>query len=312
MIPMQKVSMEHKGDVKNGAAVLSSSASVSVAGDRAVCLRNAAGDLALVSPYGAQVLSWFTSTGGEMLYCSPHAPARQGQAIRGGVPVCFPQFSKCGPFPALAKHGFARTTLWNLDGPPSEGAECAVASVRYALQDTAKTLLFWPHSFALELQINLGPGWLELQLKVMNTGSSTFEFTAALHTYLATADVAQASVHGLEGITFKDATKHNTTATQTSDALLCLGELDRVYMDTPRSLQLQQNGRTRLQVEQQGFADTVVWNPGAAKATALGDMPASDWARMLCIEAAQIEHPVQLKPGEAWRGAQRMVQSTAK
>ena len=294
------------------AATLFPATGAGVAAEGMVGLRNAAGDVAMVSPYGGQVLSWCIAAGNEQLYCSPQAVAGKGRAIRGGMPVCFPQFANCGPVANLAKHGFARTSIWQLAGELITGSGCETASARLVLQDSALTLAAWPYGFALELQIKLGSGWLELQLQVMNTGSSAFDFTAALHTYLATADVRQAALCGLEGITYADALKQNETATQAYPALQFVGELDRVYHGTPRSLQLQQSGQPHLRIEQQGFADTVVWNPGPAKAAALGDMPADDWTRMLCIEAAQVKTPVQLQPGNMWRGAQRLIRKTHK
>ena len=56
-------------------------------------------------------------------------------------------------------------------------------------------------------------------------------------------------------------------------------------------------------VQQQGFTDAVLWNPGPAKAARLGDMPPDDWTRMVCIEAA-VARPVL--PGHTWHGAQRL------
>lgn len=283
-----------------------------VAAEGMVGLRNAAGDVATVSLYGGQVLSWCTASGGEQLYRSPNAIAGQGRPIRGGVPVCFPQFANCGSVVNLSKHGFARTSIWQLAGELVTGPEAETATARLVLQDSPLTRTLWPFRFALELQITLGTDWIELQLQVTNTGASAFDFTAALHTYLVTADVRQAAVYGLEDITYADALKQNETATQADTTLPFVGELDRIYFDTPRVLQLQQSGRLPLCIEQQGFADTVVWNPGPAKAAALGDMPAADWTRMLCIEAAQVKTPVQLHPGEMWRGAQRLIRKMHK
>ena len=248
------------------AAALLAATAAGTTAEGLVGLRNAAGDVATVSLYGGQVLSWCTVTGGEQLYCSPQAVAGQGKAIRGGVPVCFPQFANCGSVVNLAKHGFARTSMWQLAGELVTGPDCETASARLVLHDSALTLAAWPYSFALELQITLGSGWLELQLQVTNTGAAAFDFTAALHTYLATADVRQAALYGLEGIAYADALKQNETATQTDSALQFVGELDRVYLGTPRALQLQQSGQPHLHIEQQGFADTVVWTPGPATA----------------------------------------------
>lgn len=294
------------------AATQFSAAGASAPAEGMVHLRNAAGNAATVSLYGGQVLSWCTAGRGEQLYRSPQAVAGQGRAIRGGVPVCFPQFANCGPVANLSKHGFARTSAWQLAGDLVTGPQAETATARFLLQDSLITRAVWPYGFALELQITLGSGWLELQLQVMNTGASAFDFTAALHTYMATADVRQAAVYGLEGIAYADALKQNQTATQTDTALQFVGELDRVYLDTPRALQLQQSGQPHVRIEQQGFADTVVWNPGAAKAATLGDMPAADWTRMLCVEAAQVKTPVQLQPGDMWQGAQRLIHITHK
>ena len=294
------------------AATLFAAAGAGTVAEGMVGLRNAAGDTATVSLYGGQVLSWCTAAGGERLYCSPQAVAGQGRAIRGGVPVCFPQFANCGSVVNLAKHGFARTSMWQLVDELITGPDCETASARFVLQDSALTLAAWPFSFALELQITLGSGGLQLQLQVTNTGTAAFGFTAALHTYLATADVRQAALCGLEGITYADALKQNETATQADAALQFVGELDRIYHGTPHALQLQQSGQPHLRIEQQGFADTVVWNPGPAKAAALSDMPADDWTRMLCIEAAQVKTPVQLQPGNMWQGGQRLIHKTHK
>ena len=285
-----------------------------------VRLRNAAGDTAMVSLYGAQVLSWCTAAGGEQLYCSPHLTsaaglaevASQGRALRGGVPVCFPQFSDRGPLP---KHGLVRTQVWRLTDAPhpaGTGDTNNAVSARFTFTDSEATRAVWPHPFALALQVVLGTSTLELRLQVTNTGASALAFTAALHTYLAVPDIRHTRLVGLAGTTYADALAHLTTAVQGNAALHIEDELDRVYLDTPAELTLNATALTRLHIAQQGFTDTVVWNPGPAKAATLGDMPAADWTRMLCIEAAAVQHPVQLPPGAIWQGSQRFeVQQTA-
>jgi glucose-6-phosphate 1-epimerase len=267
-----------------------------------VHLCNAAGDTAKVSLYGAQVLSWIPAAGGEQLYCSP-MPVVPGHAIRGGVPVCFPQFANYGP---LAKHGFARTSVWQLRGEPVTGIDAPVASATFSLQDSLLTQAQWPFGFALVLQVRLGKGFVEWSLQVANTGAKAFDFTAALHTYLAVADVQQVAVRGLASVPYLDATQQNTKAINPAPLLYIADETDRVYLAPPPSLGILHSGLPHMRIDQEGFADTVIWNPGPAKAAALGDMPAADWRRMLCVEAAQVAHPVHLLPGTQWQGTQRL------
>lgn len=266
--------------------------------ERAIRLRNVVGDSAVVSLYGGQLLSWCTADGGEQFYCSPQSVAGRGGAIRGGVPVCFPQFANRGP---LGKHGFARTSTWERAGDalPADSA-CLT------LRDSKFTRSVWPHGFELRLQVVLGAGWLETGLQVLNTGDTSFEFTAALHTYLAVADVRRATLHGLANAPFLDSLHDGARSIGLSAPLEFAGELDRIYLKPPAALELHGRRGPCLRIEQQGFADTVIWNPGPAKAAALGDMPAADWTRMLCIEAAQVETPACLAPGELWQGVQRL------
>lgn len=264
-----------------------------------VALRNAGGDEASVSLHGAQLLSWRSASEGEQVYTSPLSRSAPGKAVRGGTPICFPQFSDRGPLP---KHGFARTRRWELVTPHAPHAQ--VAEARFQLDSTMTTTI-WQHAFCLVLVVRLGPGWLELHLQAANTGRTAFDFTGALHTYLALADVRQARLRGLAGSSYEDNLEGLALRVDPEDPLTFAGGIDRVYRQTPASVRLEGGGPARRLV-QQGFVDTVVWNPGPDKVGSLGDMPQDDWPRMLCVEAAVVHKPVRLAPGKTWRGMQRI------
>jgi glucose-6-phosphate 1-epimerase len=68
---------------------------------------------------------------------------------------------------------------------------------------------------------------------------------------------------------------------------------------------LREPGRS-LSIEQSGFPDAVVWNPGESGVARRADFHTGDERRMLCVEAAAVGRPVTLKPGETWEGAQRI------
>ncbi|MCJ0765015.1 D-hexose-6-phosphate mutarotase [Variovorax terrae] len=257
-------------------------------------------DSVRVALHGAQVLSW-VAHGAERLYLSPRAVFDGHGAIRGGVPVCFPQFNDRGPLP---KHGFARNQRWALAAEPGGSAPDALRAV-FRLQDSPASRALWPHAFTLELELLLHPGRLDLVLTVHNTGAQALAFTAALHTYLGVAQVAAAEVQGLDGAACWDALSGERSLQR--GAIAFAGEFDRVYAAAAAPLRLAQPGIAPLEIAQSAsWAQTVVWNPGALKNASLADMPADGYQHMVCIEAAQVESPIALAAGAQWQGWQRL------
>lgn len=257
------------------------------------------GDRAIVALQGAQVLSWTTGDGVERLFLSPQAVLDGHTAIRGGVPICFPQFNQRGPLP---KHGFARNRTWE-PVPEASGPGMAVL----ALRDDEESRRLWPHAFNARLEVALRPGSLTVAFFVENTGAEPLEFTLALHNYLRTSDIAQARLHGLGGLPFWDSV-HDThpAPLAAGKALTFDSETDRVYQAAAMPLVLE-DGLGRLSIAQDPvFGQTVVWNPGAELSARLADMPDDGYRHMLCVEAAEIDTPVRLSPGETWSGAQQL------
>lgn len=255
------------------------------------------GDRVVVAQQGAHILSWVAG-GRERLYLSPQSAVDGQTAIRGGIPVCFPQFNMRGDLP---KHGFARNLPWMAHPPhlAADGAHLALG-----LNDGAATRQWWAQAFEARLLIELTPGALQVELAVRNTDTRPLEFTGALHTYFAVGDVAQARLLGLGGRAEWDAVAdlHGTAAPE----LRFVGEFDRVYSAAPQGYELL-DGPHALGIEQDmDWAQTVVWNPGADKCAALADMPADGWQHMLCVEAAQVYEPIRIAPGDFWQGAQRL------
>ncbi len=258
-------------------------------------LVHTSGASAVVHPHGAHVTSWIPAGGGEALFVSRAAKFQPGTAIRGGVPVIFPQFGTLGPLP---KHGFARTERWHtVDWLPSRAV--------FGLRDSERTREVWPHAFRAELAVEVEERRLSIRLSVTNTQAAPFSFTAALHTYLRVADVGRAAVAGLQGLSYRDAHAGDETRVERERELRVDGELDRVYMDVPAELRVRDEAGGRiLRLRSEGFSDAVVWNPGADGAAALPDMQPGEEREMLCVEAAEVAVPVFLGPGVTWRGAQ--------
>ena len=239
------------------------------------------GAQATVTLYGAHLVSWQGSDGRERLFCSAQSSLDGSRAIRGGVPVIFPQFAARG---AGMRHGFARVSTWRvLDSGLDEGWAFAVFALESA--DLAPGhAAAWPHGFALQLRVAIRANELTMTFDVRNTGAGAFPFAAALHTYYLVDDIGSIRIDGVA-----------------AEELVITDKFDQVYEGVAPRLALVDGGVV-LTLRQEGFTDAVVWNPGAADAAALADMADEEYRRFVCIEPALLDGPV-LEPGEAWRGA---------
>lgn len=246
--------------------------------------------------YGAHVTRWRTAEGWERLFVSRNAELRAGAAIRGGVPVIFPQFAGLGP---LSKHGFARTALWRAGRGEAN-------QLSFSCSDTAATRALWPHAFTAQYLVTLEPDALVMELFVQNCDSHPFSFTAALHTYLRVADIAEVALSGLQGLRYRDSAAGDVMAEESSERLHINGEVDRIYFDCRQPVTVHETGQRDVRCSAEGFPDVVIWNPGPVKSTALSDMEPDGYRHMVCVEAAVIARPVMLQPGERWSGIQRL------
>ena len=223
--------------------------------------------------HGGQVMTWTPARGSrDQLWTSPLATCGPGLAVRGGVPVIFPQFSGRGPLP---RHGFARDRAWQVG--TSAGADGARVVARF--EDDEQTRSIWPHGFTLVLTaVALGDA-LRLAVEVRNRGTTPFSFAVALHAYLRVRDAGRADVHGLAG-------------------LPAAGPRDVAVRGVPGPVTLNDpDGGGDVTLTLDGFDDLVVWNPGVGAEPS--DVPGGHAAHFVCLEPARLD-PVPLGPGEVW------------
>ena len=179
-------------DVGAAGAALATHSEELFQGQRCHRLTLTNGDSVLVAQHGAHVISWLHG-GRERLFLSPNSVWDGHTAIRGGIPVCFPQFNQRGDLP---KHGFVRNLPWALlAAEPGD----APSSLSFGLSANDSTRAMWPAEFEARLRVDLLPEQLCVTLEVRNLGTQALQFTGALHSYLAVSDIAQVHLAGLGG-----------------------------------------------------------------------------------------------------------------
>ncbi|WP_445620980.1 D-hexose-6-phosphate mutarotase [Kushneria sp. Sum13] len=230
------------------------------------------GHLLHYAPAGERGWLWTTST--------PKAPP---EALRGGVPLCWPWFGEPedgkGPM-----HGLARTANWRIDAVDEdvEGGVEIHLSPEERLHDT----------LAPRLVIHANAQRLAMELVTEHIGETPIRLTQALHAYFAVPDTHQCRIEGLGGARYLDKLADYSEAEQTG-VLGIRGALDRIHHSS-RPLVLD-DGHRRLRIAKQGSDSTVVWHPGDKLPS---DIPERERLNFICIEPACTRlDPVWLAPG---------------
>lgn len=268
-----------------------------------VVLRDPRGSTAEVYLYGAHVTSWKNDHGEELLFVSSKAIFKPPKAIRGGIPICFPQFGSHG---SLEQHGFARNRFWSIDTDPPPFPTNSKSFIDLILKPSEEDMQKWPHSYEFRLRVALGTGGdLMLTSRIRNTNADgkPFTFTFAYHTYFSVSDISEVRVECLETLDYLDNLQNKERFTEQGDALTFESEVDKIYLSTPTKIAILDHEKKRTFVlRKDGLPDAVVWNPWDKKAKTMADFGDDEYKHMLCVEAAVVEKPITLKPGEEWKG----------
>lgn len=245
--------------------------------------------------HGAQVTSWKPAGSAEVLFLSTKSRWQEGQAIRGGIPICFPWFRAKADDPKAPAHGFVRTKSWELESIAEDKSGVRVTMVT---ESDAQTRRLWAGEFRLVHVVTFGSE-LVLELTCTNTGKTDLRFEEALHTYNRVADVADVRLQGLDKLHFLDNTESNAAKIQQGDVRIA-SATDNAFLGTQNGVDLiDPESHRHIRLHKSKSLTTVVWNPwrdGAARLTDLGD---GEWRQFLCVEASNIlAASVSLAPGE--------------
>ena len=228
-----------------------------------------------------------------LLWLSETARFERSKAIRGGIPVCWPWFGAHPEDDSLPNHGFARTSIWHVEAISAH--DDGSTTILLELRDDEATRRLWPHRFSLQLAVTVADT-LTVSLTTKNLDTVPFTVSAALHTYFAISDIEKVKINGLERCRYFDQLDGGTK--EQKDAVTVEEETDRIYLDTPKQLELHDQGRTVV-IAQEGSKSCIVWNPWIEKTKRFDDMPDEAYRSMLCIETANVLDDARtLLPGE--------------
>lgn len=264
-----------------------------------ICIDNAHAR-AEVCGHGGQVLSYRpVDEPTDLLFVSEHAYFAPNQAIKGGVPVCWPWF---GPDPEARgrpDHGFVRNRPWQLLA--TESMVDGATRVRLGIRDDDETRALWPWPFALEIEITVG-ATLSIALISHNSGDTPMPITQGLHAYFRVGDVRRAQVLGLAGYEYIDKVGE-TARRQQSGPINFDGPVNRIYVDTADELIVDDPALDRrIHIERGNSRSAVVWNPWIEQSRSMADFGDEEYLNMVCVETTNTaDDPIEIAPGATWR-----------
>lgn len=282
---------------------------------------------------GAQVTRFQPHGGLPLLFLSDACTYQSGQALRGGIPICWPWFGQLDKNPESVQqavsflpaegspfaegssstaessppaHGFVRERDWSVTSIRTPADDLTIIDLSYHVKDEP----LWPFDTVLSYRIAIGKT-LSVSLHVRNQSDKTFTYSGALHSYLSVNDIAQVRVSGLDACHYYDALESdddgNWLLKKQEGDIQFSQEIDRVYQTQGDPIRVHNSDASNIQLNTiqlttTGSDSAVVWTPWLDKARTLSQFNASDYTRMLCIETANAaDDVVTLAPDASHR-----------
>ena len=160
--------------------------------DDFVTIGNANGT-AVVSPFGATVVSYVPSGESDVFFRSEGFDLTSRAFPHGGMPIAWPWFGrKIGSTAAEDLHGFSRLFRWRV-------CERAASRLVLSLTSDEKTRALSDFDFRLTATFEMRDG-LSVALRVENAGTKPLPFGAGYHPFFRVSDNARMRVSGLDGL----------------------------------------------------------------------------------------------------------------
>ena len=253
---------------------------------------------ARITLFGAQILSFKPTGTQDVLWVSDNANFKEGKAIRGGIPVCFPWFGPHQTDNTKPQHGFARTSNWQVLAVQqlADGA----TDVQLMLEQSEASLSLWPLPFKAVINFIVSNS-LQVIFSVSNTGTTSFQYSDALHTYFNISDIAAIILDGFDNTPYYEAFGDKLL----HQANTCIHpgiENNRRYIQhTGKAIITDPGYNRKIVIKKANSKVTVVWNPGPVTSKSFADMSPDAYKNFICIEPANA-YPgidmIDLAPGE--------------
>lgn len=266
---------------------------------------------------GAQISRFNRKQQDPILFLSRQCSYKQGQPLRGGIPICWPWFGqlkknnekitcqyKDSSIDSIPAHGLVRDINWKVDSIETPSHDVTVVELSLDLNtklidenNNSASKTVWPFLTRLRYKVEIGEK-LTATLTVSNQDNQEFSYSAALHSYFSVDHINNVIISGFSKTTYVDALDAWKEKKQIDD-IAFNKEVDRIYKSAPEEIVLSDRNRS-IALTSKGSKSTIVWNPWIEKSQRLSQFADDEYQSMVCIETANaLDDIIRLKPGEA-------------
>ncbi|MBL4941811.1 MAG: D-hexose-6-phosphate mutarotase [Colwellia sp.] len=239
---------------------------------------------ATISLYGGQVLSWQPQGQQEVFWLSNDANYKQGKAIRGGIPLCWPWF---GAHPndnenKAGNHGFAREQLWQCEKININEQGIEICLVWQGENMNA----LWPFACQLTQVLFFGQSFKQTLIMQNLSGNDAY-YTGALHSYFSVSSPKNIKVAALELASFDDKLTGQLCSPQVLEN--GVGPIDRIYHTDHVMTIIDSQWQRVIELQTKNTQQWVFWNPGVNLANNMADIHHGGEQEFVCLEAANTQ-----------------------
>lgn len=225
---------------------------------------------ALISLQGAHLFSWQPKNQQkDVLWLSEVEPFKLGNAIRGGIPICYPWFGgKKNP-----AHGYARNTLWKL------------TDYKIETQKVRLEFCLFSENHIIEAKISME---FYEDCKLTFTQYCQEPAEIALHSYFNIANIENIEVSGLPTTCFNSLIQQQENVpsprkiTENVDCIYKIPDLEEHQINDDIFNRC-------IKITHQNATETVLWNPWHKE---MSGMNKEGYKTMVCVETARISKKI--------------------
>jgi len=236
---------------------------------------------------GAHVTEYTPVNQQNLLFVSQAETFLKGEAIRGGIPICWPWFGPHSQIKEAPAHGLVRQCDWQYEIVTDTPER---TDIRFWIETDGQDIGFNFKAKA-ELLVSIGHS-LIVSLTTTNNDDKPLPLSQALHSYFNCKNIDDVRLHGISGECYLDKVTHKNGYVPLDFKFD--QEIDWIVMDKGQPVAFTGTGQEPIKLTRMGSRSLVIWNPWIEKSKSLSHFSENEYTNMFCVETSNTSEDSRL------------------